>query len=443
MEPNIFFILIGLFSAISIYMGLRAFKAKNQVEDYYLAGRSLNSTSLILTLMATQVGGGTILGAADKAYECGWLVLYYPLGISLGFFCLAAGLGARFQQMNISTLAEIFEDRYQSPFLRKCASLLSMLSLFLVLIGLGTALRNYLAAILPASDWLVIALWMVLVCYTVLGGLDAVVQTDKLQMLFIIASFSVVASIFFFQETPSFGDIEWKREGVPYKDWLLMPFLFMLIEQDMGQRCFAAKSPRAISVACLAAGISMMLFCSIPIAMGICARKMGLQAIEGQSILLQVVPKLCGPTASSLFALSVLMAIMSTADSLLCSIASNISCDFLQKQGKSSQAVTALLGFLSITLSFYAKDILSIYMLAYELSVSLLAVPILFALFLEKPRKESAFFSMALSLFSFFVWKPGIILTLLLSTFGGILCHKALKIRPLREKLLLRCRKSY
>jgi Na+/proline symporter len=103
------------------------------------------------------------------------------------------------------------------------------------------------------------------------------------------------------------------------------------------------------------------------------------------------------------------MAILSTADSLLCAISSHICEDFTflkvtDNKTKTlffSRGATFFISLLALFLSNLFNDIISVMVLAYELSVNLLFVPIFFSIFVKEPSKESALFSMLTGFISF------------------------------------------
>ncbi|MCB1136599.1 MAG: sodium:solute symporter family protein, partial [Chlamydiia bacterium] len=365
-------------------------------EDYFLAGRKLGGISLALTLAATQVGGGTILGAADAAYRMGPLVNFYPIGVSIGFLVLASGYGGRLRAMQLSTVAELFETRYGSRNLRLFASVLSILSLFGVLIGLGVAARQFISALGLNASVIYPLFWIVVTTYTVLGGLRAVVRTDMAQMLAILAIFSAVALVYFSAESvpAAIGSPAPTLERAPWMDWLLMPLLFMLIEQDMAQRCFAARTPRAVCGAGMGAAVLLLACCSLPVALGVQARLLGMEVPEGENVLLLIVGQLCGPNLCALFSGAVILAIVSTADSLLCSVSSNLSCDLplLRRWIPAApQVLTLCVGVSAMLLSWVFGDVIQLYMAAYELTGSTLVVPVVMAVLCERVRKEEAY----------------------------------------------------
>src|SRR5205085_2768431 len=111
-------VLLCLVQAVSLYLGKRSSKEMKSQKDYFLAGRSVGLLPLMMTFLATQVGGGLVLGAAEEAYRFGWSVLLYPLGASIGLIILGAGIGKKLAQFNVSTVAQILEVVYGSKQLK-------------------------------------------------------------------------------------------------------------------------------------------------------------------------------------------------------------------------------------------------------------------------------------------------------------------------------------
>ena len=71
------------------------FKKLKEQRRLFFGGKSVQLFPLMMTFLATQVGGGLILGSADEAYRFGWTVLPYPLGAALGLILLGAGIGRK------------------------------------------------------------------------------------------------------------------------------------------------------------------------------------------------------------------------------------------------------------------------------------------------------------------------------------------------------------
>lgn len=422
MNVPLFIGLVGLLGSLCLWIGKSASNDLKSSDEYFLMGRGLKTFPLALTLLATQLGGGSLIGAAEEAYHLGWWVLLYPLGTSLGLFILGMGFGGKLRQMEISTIAEIFEKVYGSPMMRQIASLLSIGTLFFILVGQGIAARLFFAALGVKAPWIFPLFWSVLIFYTVMGGLKAVVNTDILQALFILFG---LALTFFSINTP-LGDFPQVEGKVPFVSWLTLPLLFMLIGQDMGQRCFAAKNGRVIAVSAIIAGTTLFLGAFCAIYLGILARSSGLPIGEGASVLIEAVQAFTSPTVATIFMVALFMAVISTADSLLCSISSNISCDFLPSKGvDSAKGITLLIGLFSLGLAYFFDNVVHVLMLSYELSIVTLFVPIAAALLLDRPNSFGASLAMAFGLAGFFV--GGLTFSLSFSICGYILGAQTLK----------------
>lgn len=422
-----------LLGCLYAWVGMRASKSVQSSEDYFLMGRKLSFLPLCLTLLATQLGGGFLLGAAQEAYLKGWIVLIYPLGTSIGFVVLGMGFGAKLRNLNISTIAEVFEKIYGSRPQRLIASTLSVLSFFLILVGQGIAARKFFVAI-GIGETAFVLFWLAFVAYTVMGGLKAVVDTDIVQALLILVGLiaawvSIDWSLCTAANMPLAEPLE--RASVPWSSWLLMPLLFMLIEQDMGQRCFAAKTPAAVRPAAIVAGLLLFTSSTIAIAFGVLARSLNLEGGAQGSVLIEAVTALTNPIASALFMGAILMAIASSADSILCSISSNLSCDLLAAEGRSEQmkinisrGLTLITGLGALGAGYLFDNVVTVLILAYELSVCVLFVPVVATVASSQPSRTGAYMSMACGATGFILFRllatplPKEVLTLVLAGVG-------------------------
>lgn len=397
MNIPLFIGLVALIAGISFWLGRKAARASKNQDDFFLMGRKLGLFGLVMTMLATQIGGGALLGASQEAYTHGWAVLFYPMGMVLGMVVLGLGYGAKMRRLNLTTVPEIFEVIYKSVRLRKVASLLSIASLYLILVGQGIAARKFFIALGLNGDVLFVLFWCILLTYTVMGGLGAVVKTDILQASFIFLALLMAVWVAFpLQATSPIIPTPATTTPAPWLTWILMPLLFMLIEQDMGQRCFAAKNPRTVTRGALIAAGILLLVSLIPISFGVGAAQLGVEVAPGSSVLITAVQALTNPHVATFVICAVLLAISTTADSLLCSVSSNIACDF-PKLGKSilvSRAITLCVGVSTLVLAYSFDNILSILMFAYELAVSVLFVPVTMAVWTKAPNARSAAIAM-------------------------------------------------
>ena len=388
----------------------------NDKQDYFLANRALGWLPLSLTLIATQVGAGLLLGTSEEAFHHGLVGLFYSMGIGLGFLLLGFGIAGRLQALQLHTTAELFEKRYKSKTLRRFASVLSVLSLGGIFTGQIVASYNILAPI--AQDWtiwLLAGLWITLIVYTWFGGLKAVIATDMLQVgIIVLVLFATLFLVLFFHDAQLpqhawFSTRQGEQAQVPWSSWqsvLLMPACYCLIEQDLAQRFFASKNKRTAAWSALTAAVAVVLLALIPAVFGLLARQLVVHSQQPSAHpLMLLMDSLQSPLLSCLMLCALLAAISSTADSLLCAIASNIIYDFEagDDSAKLSRWVTGLVGLSGLVLAPFASGILEVLTLSYTLSVSCLFVPLMACLLNITVYRQAAWVSTLAGLIGFIV----------------------------------------
>lgn len=426
-------VLLGL---ICLWIGFQTKIKKANHDAYLLANRNLGLFSLSLSLLATQLGGGVILGSAEAAYGLGAAAFFYPLGLVFGFIMLALLVSKKFRALEVNTLAEIFEQCYGSKTLRKFAAFVSMSSLFLILIAMGIAAKKFFISIGVTNPVIYPAIWLILMFYTIKGGLLSVVWTDIVQVVFIIVAFVLVT----FVGWQPLASIDWATQvastqnaSISWNSWVLMPMIYLLCEQTMAQRCVAAQSTKAYSLAAMIAAAMLFVLSLVPTAFGILSQNFSADIPANASRLMFCVENLTNPTVTAIFSCAIFMAIFSTADSLMSSLMVNLGYDFLEQRQWSdkaklrvTQAITLVLGLLALTISYLMDNVMNALILSYEFSVCCLSVPILAALFKNKNSLQAALYSVGLGTFGFVYFKfstitlsfPKELLILLLSTLG-------------------------
>ena len=119
----------------------------------------------------------------------------------------------------------------------------------------------------------------------------------------------------------------------------------------MAQRCFSAKKTFDIPKACRYSAFLVFL-CVVPaVLIGLSARSLGLQFNPEACMLTEFIFSTCPEWLSILFNCAILVAVISTADSLICSISSLFVYDFFKNvkfqkisEIRFSQAFTLVLG---------------------------------------------------------------------------------------------------
>lgn len=403
-----FLTILAIFMLIYSILGLYAARHVKNVTDYFLAGRKLGMLSVTFALLATQIGGGMLLGTAQDAYTIGLFGMVYNVGMVIGFLLLGTGIAGRLRALNVATTAELFETRYHSRTLKKCASLLSVLTLCGILISQIIGFKALLAGLGIHHEAVFLIFWGFIIFHTMLGGLQAVIIADTYQVIFILSIFIGILWHCMQGESASFvatlvhaQNSLFSTASVSYArliSTLIMPALFSLIEQDLAQRFFASRTRAVATLSALCAGILLILFSLVPIYLGMKARMLGLPISVDSSPLMPAIAALTNEFVLILATCAVIAAISSTADSLLCAISSNLAQDFdmkwmgMKTELHQSKGITLMVGLSALAASYVMpKNIIDLLIASYALSVSCLFVPLIVAYYRSDVKTKAAY----------------------------------------------------
>lgn len=171
---------------LSIYLG----RTQSSEEDYFVGGRKLPWWAIGLSTMATQTSAISFISIpAFVALRPGggltWL--QYELAVPLAVILVMTLLLPFFRRLKLVSVYEYLEYRF-SPSVRTLVS-----AIFLLSRGLGTGVAVYASAIV-LSVCFGIPLWstiliigVVTLVYDTLGGISAVVYSDVIQMVILLA----------------------------------------------------------------------------------------------------------------------------------------------------------------------------------------------------------------------------------------------------------------
>jgi len=170
-------------------------------DDLFLAGRRLAWGAVGLSLFASNISSSTLVGLMGDAYRTGLAPSAYEWMAGLLLLFGAFTFFPFFLRSGVSTIPEFLERRY-NVYLRKY---FSAITIFLSVV-VDTAAGLYAGALvaqvfIPDLNLtaFIVALALIGGIYTAAGGLAAVVYTDVLQALILLAGSTALAVITFAQ----------------------------------------------------------------------------------------------------------------------------------------------------------------------------------------------------------------------------------------------------
>ena len=356
------FIAIYVLSLLGI--GFYAYKQrqKNNMQDFFLAGRNLGFTILFLTLYATQYSGNTLLGFSGATYRNGLSFLvcvHFMTAIVVCYLLFAPQLYRLSRENQFLTPGDFIYHRYQSQALRILVTLIMVYALANFTLAqmrtLGTAFAGISQGRVPM--WAgVVGLALVMLVYESLGGMRSVAWTDAIQGGMLLVGFIILTGLAFSQ----FGSIPDAIEklasnpetlhkikppdGDGVRNWISFVLLVGLgaaIYPQAIQRVYSARNAGILkrSLATMAFMPLITALVSVMIGLLMAAHLPDLERqfssngpIPSETVLTQMCLQIMQQSAFGywlvvvIFA-SLLAAVMSTADSALLSISSMITHD--------------------------------------------------------------------------------------------------------------------
>ncbi|MBA3973705.1 MAG: sodium:solute symporter [Candidatus Solibacter sp.] len=182
LRPADWAVLLASLAGIVIY-GLHKGRNSNTTEKYLLAGKSMPWYAMALSIMATQASAITFISTTGQAYVDGMRFIHMYLGLPLAMIVIAAWIAPRFHESGVYTAYEYLERRFDA----RVRALVSMIFLIQRGLAVGVALSAPALVLTVIMGWpaeiTTLLMGVVVVGYTVAGGIATVTWTDFVQML--------------------------------------------------------------------------------------------------------------------------------------------------------------------------------------------------------------------------------------------------------------------
>uniref|UniRef100_A0A8C5NED1 Sodium-coupled monocarboxylate transporter 1-like n=1 Tax=Gouania willdenowi TaxID=441366 RepID=A0A8C5NED1_GOUWI len=176
---------IGLFQAIRT-------RKESSSEEFLLGGRQMSAVPVAMSLTASFMSGITVIGTPTEAYRFGAAFWLFGFAYAIMSAITAEIFVPLFYRLGITSAYEYLELRFSQP-VRIIGT-----SMYIIQTALYTGLVIYAPA-LALNQITGLDLWGVLVAtgavcilYCTLGGLKAVIWTDVMQMVIMLAGFLAV-----------------------------------------------------------------------------------------------------------------------------------------------------------------------------------------------------------------------------------------------------------
>jgi solute:Na+ symporter, SSS family len=418
------YIIFSVYFTVVLLVGFYFYKKNKTREDYFVGGRNMSAPHIGMSIVATDVGGGFSIGLGGLGFLMGisgsWLLFTGLVGAWLSAILVVPKIKAIDKKYGFLTFPDFLRKKYNG----QVAMIAAVIS------GIGylgfTAAQVLAGAKLAAGSVFARVTWMepldmalylmaaVILIYTVLGGIKAVIYTDTIQWNILLGGLLFFGIPFAFHKVggwdalvlnlpPDFFSLT-NLSLAQFLNWFFTIVPIWFIAMTLYQRIYACRNEKEARRAFYIAGIlEYPIMAFIGVSLGMMSRVFfpGVEAEMGMPMLLRdVLPVgVTGIVIAAYFS-----AIMSTADSCLIASSGNFVNDIIERHWlkntsqkklmRISQLVTLLVGILALTIATSFETVLEIILKAYSFMVAGLFIPTLVALFGKKQNAAAAIASM-------------------------------------------------
>lgn len=423
--------IILLFLIGMVVVGLIINKKVEDLDDYLVGGRNVPTWAITGSLFATFWGGGTVLGSAGAAYHGGILeTIADPFAAGLALVLIGIFFVSPIRRLKLNSVSELYLIRY-SDGVSIFASFLMLPTFTLWTAVQIIAIGKVMNILLGLSYTLSIIIGaLVIVAYTYLGGLLAVVWTETIQMFIILLGLFILLPISI-KHAGGFGEMS---NFTPEGFWSFIPrgenlvgwltyisawagmALGNIPSPDIAQRAFSSKDEKTARDGSIYAGILYWIIGFIPILFSLVAITMvGKGMIPGEiftqdseMVIPYLAKTLLSPIGLGIFVGSLMATVMSSASSSIFASAVILSNDIYkyskelkgnnigdEKALKVTKICVLIIGVLSLAVSFYAESLYDLMVFSFTILFNCLFFPFIFAFIWKRANAYGALSGMA------------------------------------------------
>ena len=415
---------------VLIWIGIsvvRSRSEKNKYDSFLAADRNMNLLQTTSSAAATDIGGGFSIAMGGLGFTLGvsgsWMIAVSGLSIVMVSFLMVPKVKRWSDRVKGLTTGDLFAARFD----RKTGTLAAVvigLSWFTFVGGQIIAGGKLLQVTLNMNLTLAVLMsGAVILAYTTMGGLKAVIYTDVFQMLVLmigivfiavpiglieVGGWSVMAQQFSSSDSTKHL-LDWSAVGWRQMlGWFFAIFPVWFISIAAMQRIVAARDVKTAQRGFFLTGIPIEwpLFAIGSTMIGLFARYLIPDLTDPELATPMIIMQLLPAGIAGLVIAAYIAAVMSSADSCLMGPVAIFTNDIYKRYIKPDSTelhlvrvaryATLILGILAIVTAYLIPNVLDLILYAYTFGSAGIFFPMLGLLFWKKTTAKGAFWSMLL-----------------------------------------------
>ncbi len=369
---------LAVYMAAVIALGIFVGRKKRGSDEFFLAGRSMPMWAVSISVLATSLSAATFIGGPQQSYTSNLTYLSATIGGIIAIFIVAFGFLPAYYKQGVTTVYQLIGNTFGGTS-QRCASAMFMLGrifasgarLFMVaipfaLITFGDIKPNQLI-----TSIIIIAI--AACCYTMAGGIRAVIWTDVLQAVFLVVAVTAAIIVLLSKIPLDFSEILTVLSETKVGDtnkltvidlstdpsqpftlwaalfgWTIFNVAAFGTDQDLAQRMLTCKSAKSASWSAILShligwpitalflflGLLLFIVYKRPDLMGSAA--VGYDIDDTRKIFVEFILNEMSPGLRGLMIAGLFAAAMSSLDSALNAMASTTITDFYRPLTKAN-----------------------------------------------------------------------------------------------------------
>ena len=391
-------VLIVLYLTGILGLGLWSGRGIRSVEQFSVAGRSFGSLVIFATLSASFIGGGFSIGNAEKVFMLGIANVVALWGFSLKEVLVATFIAPRMDRFrDVISIGDIMQRDYGRP-----GKVITGVFGFLLCAGIVGAQVGGIGYIFNVflgipQVWGILIGCGIVIAYTTVGGMRAIVYTDVVQFGILAVAMPVTLYLGVVHAggweamTAAMPAAHFEVPGASLSTWAFISlFLTFLLGETLVppymQRLYIGRNARHTARGTLLSGIFSVPFFAVTGGLGLVALAMN-PGLDANLALPYVINEVLPVGVKGLVIAGVISIVMSSADSFLNAAAIAFTNDVVQplrrarlsrvQELRLAKWATLSVGILAVVFAIQIKSVLDILILAYNFWAPIILVPLL------------------------------------------------------------------
>jgi len=418
-------VLLLVYAALMVAVGFLVTRRVKGAAAFFVASRSLPASMVFVTLLASNIGAGSTVGATGLGYRYGLSAWWWSGSAAIGCLILGLVVAPRLHRLarehRFFTVGDFLEWRFDRT-VRVLIAAVLWLGTLALLAGqlLAMAWAFEVIAGLPRVGGALLSA-LILVLYFSGGGLLASAWVNLLQLVTLLLGFSLALPFAWSAAGgwaglraaagPEAGATYGSFTGMGAAGILGLVVVFVpsfFISPGLIQKTFGARSPSGARWAAVGNALALGLFAFVPAVFGMAMRAVEPSLGNPELALPRLTTDVLPPWVGGLTLAALFAAEISTADAVLFMLSTSLSRDLFQAVLRPKATDAELLrvgrlaaaggGALGVLLALVLPSVASALKLFYAVLTAALLMPLVVGLLSRRPGPTHARVAIAASI---------------------------------------------